>query len=100
VLRAYGASVQICDPRALHRNSEELVRESTHEQMAIRLAALQLPHLYLYGSPRGTGHHSRALLRQAGLELRKISPAGHWPFLDQRTAFIEALLAFCGRLGH
>ncbi|MEM8934437.1 MAG: alpha/beta fold hydrolase, partial [Acidobacteriota bacterium] len=40
VIRGYGASLQQCDPRTLHRNSADLVAVSDREQLAAQLAAL------------------------------------------------------------
>jgi pimeloyl-ACP methyl ester carboxylesterase len=96
-LRSYHASCRTCDPRAYHRSSLELVEASYHEDLALRLAALALPRTYLHGRPRGTGEHSLALLRAAGVEAVAIDDAGHWPFLDQPDAFVEALRAFLDR---
>ncbi len=94
VRRAYGASIQMCDPRAYHRNSRELVETSSSETMARRLAALDAPVVYVHGSPRGTCDGSLELLEQAGIERIRIEGAGHWPFLDQHDAFVEAMAGF------
>ncbi len=94
VRRAYGASIQMCDPRAYHRNSRELVETSTTETMARRLAALESRVIYVHGSPRGTCEGSLELLERAGVEKLRIDGAGHWPFLDQHDAFVEELAAF------
>jgi pimeloyl-ACP methyl ester carboxylesterase len=94
VIRAYAASIQMCDPRAYHLNSQELVRESGSETIAPRLAALGLPHLYLYGAPRGTGIRSLNLLQKKSLKTLPIEPAGHWPFLDQQEIFVGAMVRF------
>lgn len=91
VRRAYGASIQMCDPRAYHRNSEELVATSSTETMARRLAALDARVVYIHGSPRGTCERSLALLDQAGIDKHRIDGAGHWPFLDRHDAFVEAM---------
>lgn len=97
VRRAYGASIQMCDPRAYHRNSEELVETSSAETMAQRLAALGTTVAYVHGSPRGTCDRSLELLEQAGIERIRIDGAGHWPFLDQHDAFVEAMAGFLDR---
>jgi pimeloyl-ACP methyl ester carboxylesterase len=95
-LRGYYASMRLCDPRLLHRNSLELVALSTEEQLAARQAALSIPHAYVLGSPRGTGAHSQALLTAAGVPWNAIEDAGHWPFLDQSDAFLDRLVHFLG----
>lgn len=93
-LRTYYPSMRFCDPRAYYQNSRELVEVSGSEKIASRLAALQTPVLYLLGDPHGTGEHSRALLSEAGIKWKALSPAGHWPFLDQKEDFVEEMLAF------
>ncbi len=95
-LRGYYASMRLCDPRLLHRNSLELVALSTEEQLAARQGALSIPHAYVLGSPRGTGAHSQALLTAAGVPWYAIEGAGHWPFLDQPDAFLDHLVNFLG----
>lgn len=94
VNRAYGASIQMCDPRAYHLNSEELVSFSRAETLAGRLAALDVRTRYLHGAPRGTGERSLELLAAAGIETVAVEGAGHWPFLDRPEAFTEALHDF------
>lgn len=93
-LRGYYASMRLCDPRLLHRNSLELVALSTEEQLAPRQGALSIPHAYVLGSPGGTGVHSQALLTAAGVPWHAIEGAGHWPFLDQSEAFLDRLVDF------
>ncbi len=94
VLRSYAASVHLADPRAIHRNAADLVEISRRETLARDLAALEMPVLYAYGAPHGTGEHSRSLLAAAGIPLLEISPAGHWCYLDQPQAFLDGMLAF------
>lgn len=94
VLRPYCASIQMCDPRAFHRNSEELVTLSTAETLAARMAALGLSRIYFFGAPRGAGDPSRTLLAEAGIEMVGIPDAGHWPFLDQPDGFVTELRGF------
>ena len=98
VLRAYAASIHMADPRAYHRNSGDLVAISRQETIPAELAALGKPLIYVYGAPRGTQQHSRKLLAHAGIELREIAPAGHWPFLDQPAAFLDVVTDFLDAL--
>jgi pimeloyl-ACP methyl ester carboxylesterase len=93
-LRGYYVSLRLCDPRAYYRNSTELVAESRDEDIAERLARLDLPVVYIAGAPRGASQQSRALLDKAGVRTVQISPAGHWPFIDQPDAFTRAMISF------
>jgi pimeloyl-ACP methyl ester carboxylesterase len=93
-LARYYVSCSLCDPRAYHRHSVELVATSRAEDLADRLAASDLPSIYVHGSPRGTGRRSLELLGRAGVTCREIAPAGHWPFLDQHAAFVDVLAGF------
>ncbi len=97
VLQAYGASAHMSDPRTFHLNSCDLVRESAEETLAARLAELDLPQIYVYGAPRGTGERSQQLLTDVGIALSPLEPAGHWPYLDQHDAFVDVLVAFLNR---
>ncbi len=97
VLRPYCASIQICDPRAFHRNASELVEFSASETLASSMAAIDRPAIYIFGAPRGAGDRSRGLLAEAGVEMVGIPHAGHWPFLDQHDGFVAELLAFLNR---
>ncbi|MCP4657035.1 MAG: alpha/beta hydrolase [bacterium] len=97
-LRTYYPSVRICDPRAYHLNSTELVALSRAEVPAPRLAALEVPMVYILGLPHGTGEYSRRLLGAAAVEWRAVEGAGHWPFLDQQDACVEEMLRFLRRL--
>lgn len=99
VLRPYCASIQMCDPRAFHRNARELVEWSAAETGAAAMAAIDRPVIYFFGAPRGAGDLSRGLLAKAGVEMVGIPHAGHWPFLDQHDGFVTELLAFLGRPG-
>jgi len=93
-LRGYYVSLRLCDPRAYHQNSTELVAESQGGDIAERLARLDVPVVYVAGVPRGVSQRSRVLLERASVETVEISPAGHWPFIDQPDAFVRAMLAF------
>lgn len=98
--RGYYASLTMCDPATLHRNSGELVELSTGEGLATRLGALRLPQLYLLGHPGGAGERSRQLLDRAGVTWRAIEPAGHWPYIDRPQVFVDLLADFADGLGH
>ena len=97
VLQAYGASAHMSDPRTFHLNSRDLVRESSTETLAARLADLGIPQVYIHGFPRGTGERSRHLLQTAGIPLERLEPAGHWPYLDQHDDFVHTLVTFLNR---
>jgi pimeloyl-ACP methyl ester carboxylesterase len=92
--RGYHASMSMADPRAYHRNSRELVAASEREDLARRLAALPVPTRYLAGVPDGACPRSRELLEEAGVDWHGISPAGHWPFIDQPDLFAAALAEY------
>ncbi len=94
VRRAYAASIHMCDPRAFHANSGELVEISRGARLAARMAALEVPAIYVHGAPRGTCDGSLELLARAGVRTIRIDEAGHWPFLDQPDAFQDAILGF------
>jgi pimeloyl-ACP methyl ester carboxylesterase len=96
--RGYYVSLRLADPHTFHLNSVELVRMSGQGDLARRLAALPAPHLYMAGSPGGAAAASLGLLEEAGVPVAAISPAGHWPFIDQPAAFLESLAAFLGTL--
>jgi pimeloyl-ACP methyl ester carboxylesterase len=93
-LRSYFVSCSLCDPRAYHRHSAELVELSGREDLARRLAVLAVPSVYVHGHPRGTGARSLSLLRDAGATAAGIDDAGHWPFLDQHDTFVATLVRF------
>ena len=98
VRRAYGASIQMSDPRAYHANSRELVAAAATETAARRLAALDATVVFVHGAPRGICERSLELLAEAGIETLRIDGAGHWPFLDQHDAFVEAMVGFLNAL--
>jgi pimeloyl-ACP methyl ester carboxylesterase len=93
-MRRYYLSVKMCDPEAFRLNGMELVEMSRTEELAEKMAKLDIPHIYLLGNPRGTGKHSRSLLTRAGVPWRAIENSGHWPFIDERDQFIDELLKF------
>lgn len=100
-LRGYHAGMLACDPRAFYRNACDLVTVSKAEGLASRLAALDVPVLFIAGVPRGICARSHELLAGHGIPTVGIANSGHWPFLDQPAAFgatISEFLANCTRL--
>ncbi|MCU0230453.1 MAG: alpha/beta hydrolase [Acidobacteria bacterium] len=89
--RGYYASLRLADPRVFHRHSLDLVALSQGEGLARRLAALPLPKYYVAGSPGGASARGLELLREAGVPVLAVAPAGHWPFLDQPDLFVALL---------
>lgn len=86
-LRGYYASLRLADPRSFHLHSEELVSMAREERLAGRLAALPCPAHYIAGSPGGAAPRSLELLADAHVPVTRISPSGHWPFIDRRDEF-------------
>ncbi len=84
----------MCDPRTLYFNSKELVEISKSEEIPRRLGRLEVPTVYLLGSPRGTGAYSRSLLDAAGVKWMAIEDCGHWPFIEQQDTFIDIMLGY------
>lgn len=97
-LRGYYASLRFCNPRAYYDNAVELVELSRGERLAARQGKLSMQNVYLLGDPRGTGEHSRSLLRAAGVEWKAIPDAGHWVFGDQHDRFVDEVVAFLDRV--
>jgi pimeloyl-ACP methyl ester carboxylesterase len=89
--RGYHASMLLCDPRAFHLNSRELVAMSRPEDMAARTARLPMPAHYIAGVPDGACARTRELLDAAGVPWTGIEPSGHWPFIDRPDDFLAAL---------
>jgi pimeloyl-ACP methyl ester carboxylesterase len=90
-LQDFYASMRMCDPRAFHRHSAELVVLSSSEKLADRLGALPVPAFYIAGSPGGAGDRSQGLLEKAGVPCTVISKAGHVPFADQPDDFAKVV---------
>ncbi len=97
-IRTYYPSVRLCDPRAYHRNSVELVQVSRSEELAARMARLNVPALFVAGLPRGIAERSRRILDEAGVAWCGVEDAGHWPFIDQDDTFIDEMVAFLSTL--
>jgi pimeloyl-ACP methyl ester carboxylesterase len=90
----YAASLRLADPVAFHRHAGDLVALSRPADLPRRLAALPIPTLYIAGSPGGIGPLSTDLLRQAGVNLQVLSPAGHCPHRDLPEEFARSLADF------
>lgn len=95
-LRGYVRSLGLADAATYRAHAEELVRLSAREDLALRLAAVDLPVSYLAGVPNGASARSLALLEEARVEVTTIEPSGHWPFINRPDAFAAALLRFIG----
>lgn len=89
----YLASMSVAQPEIVYAHSHELVELSKREELAHRMARLSVPHLYIAGSPGGAASRSLALLEASGVELSKLEPSGHWPFIDQPEQFVKAIKA-------
>lgn len=97
-LQIYCNSLIMCRPETFYANSCELVEVSQKEQLAQRMAALSIPTVYLLGEPGGTGAYSQGLLKEAGISVKAIHPAGHWVFIDRPGQFVAAVKAFLDAL--
>ena len=93
-LRLYHGALCLASPHAFHRNATDLVRLSTEETLAARLAALSVPTLFVAGVPDGICARSRALLDEHRVRWIGITPAGHWVYVDQKDAFASAVASF------
>lgn len=96
--RSYGASVAMCDPRAFHRNSRELVEMSAVEDLAPRLAAIDVAKIFFYGSPRGMCSRALELLARTEIPMHGIEDTGHWFYLEDQDAFVPPLVEFLRNL--
>lgn len=95
----YASALRLADPVAVHRHSGDLVALSKPADLPRRFAALAVPTLYIGGSPRGIGPQSLGLLREAGVNLRLLSPAGHCPHRDDPEGFARCVAEFLDRAG-
>lgn len=95
----YADSLRLSDPAIFHRHATDLVALSRPSDLARRLSALSVPALYIAGSPGGIGPRSLDLLREAGVNTKILSPAGHCPHLDQPDAFAQAISEFLEDVG-
>ncbi|MBK9035284.1 MAG: alpha/beta hydrolase [Myxococcales bacterium] len=87
IIAGYGQRLATAAPAQLWRYSVDLVAWSRDEDSARRRAALTVPLTYVAGHPGGASPRSRALLAEAAVPTIEVSPAGHWPFLDQPATF-------------
>jgi pimeloyl-ACP methyl ester carboxylesterase len=90
--RGYYASLRLADPSTFHLHSRELVEMSCREDLARRMAALEVPVVYIAGSPGGACRRSLELLEAADVEVVAISPSGHWPFIDRPAGFSREMV--------
>jgi pimeloyl-ACP methyl ester carboxylesterase len=77
-----------------HRHALELVELSTAGTLGPRLAAVNVPKLFVAGVPDGICAESRDLLDRLNVNWLGIQPAGHWVYLDQLDRFAAAVGAF------
>jgi len=87
----YAISLRLADPATYYWHSVELVELSRREDLARRLAELQVTRCFIAGVRGGLSERSHALLDRAGLPASRVEPSGHWPFID-RPADVMALL--------
>lgn len=93
-LRGYHAAMCAASPHVYHHHANELLGISVPETLALRLARLTVPALFIAGDPGGICAHSRALLDRHGARWISLTPAGHWVHVDQRDAFATAAAGF------
>lgn len=94
--KGYARSFSLAQPDLVYLHSQELVAVSKQETMARRLAALEMPILYVAGFPGGAAARSLELLEQAGATYCKVGPSGHWPFIDQPQKFAAVVESYLG----
>jgi pimeloyl-ACP methyl ester carboxylesterase len=91
-LRGYYAAMRAASPHVFHRHSVELVALSDGETLARRFAALDIPVCFIAGGvDGGLCARSRAQLEEHRVRWCSIEPSGHWPFIDQPAAFVQAV---------
>ncbi len=96
IVRGYGARMRTASPAQLWRFSCDLVEASTPETSARRRAAVGARYVYVAGHPDGASPRSRALLAEAGVDVREIAPAGHWPFVEHPARFAALIVELVG----
>jgi pimeloyl-ACP methyl ester carboxylesterase len=97
-LRGYHAAMTLASPSVFHHHAIELVAMSRPEMLAARLAALEVPALFIAGVPGGICEHSRALLDRHGVRWVGIMPSGHWVHIDQPDRFADVVARFLAEL--
>ena len=95
--RGYYVSLRLCHLATFYKQSLELVAYSKGERLAEDLKKCGKPNIYIAGHPGGADKRSLELLEQAGVETVKLSPSGHWPFVDCPQKFAEVVYEFLGR---
>jgi pimeloyl-ACP methyl ester carboxylesterase len=96
--RSYYGAMCVASPRNYHHHAGQLVELSAPETLAGRLAKLRVPALFVAGVPDGVCARSRELLTQHGVRWVGVEPAGHWVYLDQLDAFVQAIAGFLAEL--
>ena len=97
-LRGYHAALLAASPTIFYRHSLDLLALSESNTLAPRLAALRCPKLFIAAVPGGVCEHTRSLLDQHHIRWTAIDRSGHWPFIDQPSAFASAVTTFLGSL--
>lgn len=93
-LAGYAVAMEHATAAVFHRNAADLVVLSEGETLVPRLAALRAPVLFVAGVPGGICDRSKQQLGVHGVPWVGIEPAGHWPYIDQREAFVATARAF------
>jgi pimeloyl-ACP methyl ester carboxylesterase len=88
-MRGYFASMRLCDPSAFHLHAEELCELSRSNLLADRLASVPVPTAFIAGSPGGASELALEQVEAAKIPTYRVSPSGHWPFLDQPEQFVK-----------
>jgi pimeloyl-ACP methyl ester carboxylesterase len=97
-LRGYHAAMSFASPHCFHRHSRDLIELSESDTLAVRLAQLKVPKLFIAGVPDGICVASRARLDELHVPWEGIEPAGHWVYLDQLRTFTSSVRTFMSRL--
>ncbi len=98
-LRSYHAALMLASPDVFHAHAIDLVAVSTLEGRVRRLGAIAAtaPVMFIAGLPGGICERSQHLLDAHHIPWAGISPAGHWPFIDQPQLFAAAARAVLTR---
>jgi pimeloyl-ACP methyl ester carboxylesterase len=89
--------MRLCDPRLFHASACEIVGLARDESLARRLAALDVPVLFVGGSGGTTSLRSLDLLANAGVAVAEMPEAGPFPFLERPHDFAAILSDFIPR---